>query len=186
MLTHPFRPLGRLCANRKSIARSEHFSVLQNPHVPHAAVNVQPTGVGVIPSDQCPEAFGLRRRRIGATSATARNATSVRWLALTPIRFNAKLRHGTRLLVYVVSKRIAPGMADREQSRRHGRTAQNTQDCAVALSTTACKSCPPITKIGLASAASWFRVGKRPSYQFNLNTSCPSRPPGSNVLFGSR
>jgi len=98
---HPFRPLGRLCANRKSIARSDHFSILQNPHVPHAAIHVHPTSVGVVISDQSPEAFGLCRRRIGATSATARNATSVRRLALTPIRFRAQLRHSTRLLVCV-------------------------------------------------------------------------------------
>src|SRR4030095_8119508 len=101
LLAHPFRPLGCLCASRKSIARREHFSVLQNPHVPHAAIHVHPTGVGVVITDQCTEAFGLRRRRIGATSAAAGNATSVRWLALPPIRFSAKLRHGTRLLVCV-------------------------------------------------------------------------------------
>ena len=146
LLAHLFRPLGRLCANRKSIARSEHLSVLQNPHVPHAAVHVHPTGVGVVINDQCPEAFGLRRRRIGATSATARNATSIRRLALTPIRFSAQLRDGRRMLLYVFQKRSAPGMADQEQSRRQGRTAHNTQDFAVPLSTTACKSCPPITK----------------------------------------
>jgi hypothetical protein len=44
----------------------------------------------------------------------------------------------------------------------------------------------PIERLCLIAKIEEGLRRRRPSYQFSLNTSCPSRPPGSNVLFGSR